>query len=544
VQPTNWASENAEGRKRFTEPRDNGLLMTHAHNFRDLQVAGNRVVRLAPRLPAFKTPKPAAGLFGRFGLKRSGWRDLTIGRVIRGGRVSDLGRIGRYCLIVAAGLGLAWGPAITYVKFGSISYTSQFSLILPGAGAASSINLSDIGQASSASASAFSGSSISPTVTYKNLMMSANVVQAAAKSLNENATSFPVPTVKLVDETSFIAVEIPGPSAEAARNRAQAIMNAFFAELNILRADETARRDAATIETVKNYEKVVNDVRDKISALQLKSGLTSYEQFNAYVTAADALSNRIAEGEAELSKTSRSRAGLATTLNLTDRLAALTMKLHADPEFAGLADATAKADAEHASTAQQFGAKHPKVVDARTRLEGARAQMMRRASKITGIPVKKIVGKIDFAPTGERAALLSQLVSLTSNAQGLDGQITTMKTELKERRKQIAQLVNVAADLERLNSEHKVAEAVFASALARISTSKTDIFASYPMAQVSEAPVVPLTPSSPNKKIAFGAAVGSTLLLFLALLLAWVRRPVIDKLLNLARKPDGQAKPA
>jgi uncharacterized protein involved in exopolysaccharide biosynthesis len=102
----------------------------------------------------------------------------------------------------------------------------------------------------------------------------------------------------------------------------------------------------------------------------------------------------------------------------------------------------------------------------------------------------------------------------------------------------------VAADLERLNSEHKVAEAVFASALARISTSKTDIFASYPMAQVAEAAVMPLYPSSPNKKIALGAAVASTVLLIFGLLLAWVRRPLIDKLLRLAKKSDDQTKPA
>lgn len=506
--------------------------------------AGNRVVRLAPRQPSHTMPKPAPSLIGRLGLKRTGWRDLTIARVLKGGRVSDLGRMGRYSLIVAAGLGLAWGPAITYIKFGAVSYTSKFSLILPGAGASSSINLSDIGQASSASASAFSGSSISPTVTYKNLLMSANVVHAAAKTLKEDPTSFPAPTVKLVDETSFISVEMTGPGAEQSQNRAQAVMEAFFTELNKLRADETARRDAATIDTVKNYEKVVNDVRDQISALQVKSGLTSSDQFNSLVAAADALAIRIAESEAEHSKTVQSKSGLSKNLDLTDRLAALTMKLHADPEFAALADATAKADAEHAATAQQFGAKHPKVVDARTRLAGARAQMMKRASKITGIPAKKLVGQIDFSPTGERSALLSQLVSLSTNAQGLDGQIATMKTELQERRQQIAQLVNVAADLERLNSEHKVAEAVFASALARISTSKTDIFASYPMAQVSEAAVVPLKPSSPNKKIAFGAAAGSTVLLFLALLLAWIRRPLIDKLLNLAQKTDGQTKPA
>jgi uncharacterized protein involved in exopolysaccharide biosynthesis len=503
-----------------------------------------RVIRMAPRHPVSADTQHKTNSPVPYALKRMRWRDLTFSRVLKGGRISDLGRLWRYSLIVGAGIGLAWGPAIGYLKFGTPAYTSQFSLILPGAGASTSINLSDIGQATSASASAFAGSSISPTVTYKNLLISANVVHAAAASVNSDPLQFPQPTVKLVDETSFISVTIEGPSAAEAHKRARAVMDAFFTELNKLRADETARRDAAIVDTVKTYELAVNVVREKISVLQVKSGLTSSEQFHALVAAADTLASRVAESEAELSRVSQSKAGLSANLGLTDHVASITMKLHADPQFAALTEATSKAEAEYASAAKEFGERHPKVVEARARLGGAKAQMMDRASKITGIPAKKLTGKIDFSPTGERSALLSQLVTLSTSADGLEGQISTMKLDLAARREKVSQLVTVAADLDRLTSEHKVAEAVFASALARISTAKTDIFASYPMAQVSEPPIVPLTPSSPNKKIAYGAAVAASVLLVLGLLLGWIRRPLIDKLLNALKRKDGQSKPA
>ncbi len=496
------------------------------------------VVKFAPRQPKPAVKKPKPNLVARFGLKRTSWRDLTLARVLKGGRVSDLGRFGRYAMIVTAGLCLAWGPAIAYLKFASPAYTSHFSLILPGAGAVSSISVSDIGQASSSSSSAFSGSSISPTVTYKNLLMSANVINAAAVLLKVDPNTLPIPTIKLVDETSFISVEIDGANAEQARNRANAILDAFFAELNNLRDDETKRRFASVFSTVKQHEDVVNGIREKISRLQISSGLSSTEQFNRYVTENDGLKIRVADLEALLSKTKHSKISLANNLNMTDALAATTMKLHADPEFAALADATSKAEAVLASTAQQYGAKHPKVVDARAQFQGARTQMLARASQITGLSVKKLVGKIDLSPTGQRSALMSQLVGLSTDQRGLEGQLQTMKAELEIGRKKIESLIDTASTLDRLNSEHKVAEAVFSSALARISTTKTDIFASYPMAQVSEAAIMPLTPSSPNKKIAFGAATGSSVLLLLVLLMAWVRRPLIDKLLNLAHKPN------
>ena len=139
--------------------------------------------------------------FSRLALKRKPWKELSFACLLRGGRLTDTGRIGRYALILCTGLVIAWLPAVAYLKFTKPSFTSHFSVILPGAGSASSINLSDIGQASSASASAYSSSTISPTVTYKNLIMSANVINAAAKVLGVPAENLPVPTIKLVDET-------------------------------------------------------------------------------------------------------------------------------------------------------------------------------------------------------------------------------------------------------------------------------------------------------------------------------------------------------
>ncbi len=512
--------------------------MKQAPSNANFKVLYQAIERFAPRHPRTTDKQEVQPLLKRVRLKRTKWGKLTLARVLKGGRLSDAGRVVRYVLIVVAGLSLAWGPAVAYMKFGKVAYTSHFSLILPGSGANSSISVSEIGQATSASTPAFSASSISPTVTYKNLLMSANVVYGAAAALKIAPENFSAPTIKLVDETSFITVEIEGSSSEDARNRAKAIQDRFFAELTMLREDEIKRRDDSTIDTVKKYETVVNDIQSKISALKFSSGLSSTDQFNSLITSADTLQVAIAEMEAQHAKVLKSKKGLAANLKLDDGLASTTMKLHADPEFSALADATAKAEAIYASAAKQFGAKHPKVTDARAQLLGARSHMMSRASLITGISAKNLVGKIDLSPTGQRGTLLAQLVNLATDEQGLRGQILSMQDDLIARRKRIASLVHVHLELDRLTSGLKVAEAVFISALARISTSKTDIFASYPMVQVTEAPIMPLQPSSPNKKIAIGAAAGSTFLLIFGLILAWVRRPLIDKLLTMARKPN------
>jgi uncharacterized protein involved in exopolysaccharide biosynthesis len=495
-------------------------------------------LKFAPRRasigPAPMTRRTPAPVGLRF--KRTRFTELTWARIFQGGRLSDFGRFGRYALVLAAGLAFAWLPAIAYIKLAKPQYVSHFSLILPGAGASSSVNLAEIGQASSASNSAYASSTISPTVTYKNLILSANVMGAAEGKLALPSGSLPVPTIKLVDETSFIGVDMWGPSPEVARDRALAVQEAFFAELTKLRDDEIKRRESSTINTVQQYEQQVNAIRERISSLQSQSGLHSLDQYGALVAATDNLKLHVAETEAALAKHTSSAKALSTTLNLSADQAALAMKLHADPQFIELADATGKAQSEFAESSQQFGSNHPKVVEARMRFDGAQAQMLARASKLTKISPQKLVGKLDLSSTGQRSALMSQLVSLETESSGLEAQLAAEKQELAAKQQVIANFVEVAAKLDSLNRDYKVAEAVFASALARVSTSKADIFASYPMVQVTEAPVRPLQPSSPNKKLALAAAAAATLLLLIAASLAWIRKALIGKLLKMPQE--------
>ncbi len=443
-----------------------------------------------------------------------------------------MGRVWRYALILIAGLAAAWLPSLSYIKYGAVRYTSHFSLILPGAGSNSSVNLSNIGQATSTASSPFSSSSISPTVTYKNLIMSANVLNAAAEALNIHADDLSVPKVKLIDETSLINVEMTGASPDDARNRAKAIQDSFFSELEKLRKDELKRREDSTLSTIRDYEVQVESVRQKINHLQAQSGLNSMEQYNTIIGASETLKAKISESESNLARVENSAISLEENLDISPSKAIIAMKLHADPEFSSLVDATAKRESEFAEAEQQFGANHPKLVEARTKFTGARKKMLARASVITGLTPKVLIGNVDFSPVGQRSGLMIQLVNLETDRQGLKAQLDEMRTQLDKNQKYAASLATVVSKLSILDRDYKLAEAVFTSALGRITTSKSDIFASYPMAQVAEAAIMPLAPSAPNRNIALSASAASTVFLLFACLLAWLRRPLVDRLLR------------
>lgn len=67
--------------------------------------------------------------------------------------------------------------------------------------------------------------------------------------------------------------------------------------------------------------------------------------------------------------------------------------------------------------------------------------------------------------------------------------------------------------------------------MARAQTTKSDLYASYPLVQVLEDPNLPDQPSSPRKKLALAAGIAATLMLFMGLALGWMRRPLINRLL-------------
>ncbi|MEM6496173.1 MAG: hypothetical protein AAF709_05550, partial [Pseudomonadota bacterium] len=78
--------------------------------------------------------------------------------------------------------------------------------------------------------------------------------------------------------------------------------------------------------------------------------------------------------------------------------------------------------------------------------------------------------------------------------------------------------------LDDLQRDHQIANAVFSSAVARIDTTTSDIYASYPLLQVLDPPTLPDSPSSPNILIAVLAAVGGSGLAIAGWFFAWLHQ--------------------
>lgn len=444
----------------------------------------------------------------------------------------------RYGFVFAMWSCAVWVPIMGYLGSTPPSYTSHMSLILPGSGASSSVNIENIGQASSHASSAFASNSISPTQTYKRLIRADRILDAAAASLNTHPKNLPRPKVTLVDQTGLIHVEITGGSAQRARAHNEAVLQAFFSEVEALRADDLNVREQGAVRAIEDYRNSVLANRNAVSNLQDETGFLSRDQFAAQVAENDTrLANSLAL-KAKLDEKTAYVASLESRLGLNAEHAARALDLYSDQEYLALVADVADKAAGLAEARARFGSQHPRRQEAEVAYTQSQEATLRAATAITGLP-RSIAARLNVSQFGDRTQLLAELLRAEADRAGLSAQYDTLSKNAATEKTRLERASRAAAQLEDLQRDFQVAEAVFASAIARAQSSKTDVFASYPLVQVLENPSLPDGPSSPRRKLALAAGVGATLLILMALSLGWVRRSLIRWLIG-QRKEDTQ----
>ncbi|MBO9466433.1 hypothetical protein J7443_14410 [Tropicibacter sp. R15_0] len=440
-------------------------------------------------------------------------------------------RHARYLGVLAIGFLAIWLPSLGYLSIAKPQYTSSFSLILPGAGSSTTVNLNNFGQASSYANSAFANGSISPTETYKRLIVADRILTRAAEAEAVTPQDFGRPRIKLVDQTNLIHVELSAGDPSAAQARARALLQTFFQEIDALRQDEIEQRQAGGKDAIADYVASVGSTRRSISDLRGNGGLMSPEQFRDRVTAVEALADSLrrvrADQAAQLSKVT----DLETALQISAEGAAATLKLFADEEYRGLLSDLSKCATAFNLARSRFGPRHPQRVSAKTALDTAQGAVLQRASHVTGFSPAQ-VHRLDRAPDGARAELLAQLVREHASLEALKKEQAALQAQHNREAQRLKALEPVASELEDRQRDFEVAEAVFASAIARSQSSKTDIYASYPLVQVLEDPSLPDRPTSPKSKLIIAAAIAASLMLIIAAMLGWSRDRVIAKLLH------------
>ena len=454
-------------------------------------------------------------------------RGVEIFRSVRG-RMPAVRR-NRYVIIAAPVIAGIWLLAIAVILLTPARYTSHMTLILPGAGSGGSINLEKIGQATSASASPFAGTGLSPTESYKRLLGSDRTLEAAAVLLRQPVATFSPPKIKLIDQTSLIEVDVTADNAVQARDRAVALRSAFLSTLEQLRRDEAAKRETADRMFILNLQAKARDAQARLLAFQAETGLVSVEQFNNRIGALDALRDR------ENLQRTLTRQSAATTARMSQSLGASTttarqaMVLKGDPVFQALLARYAAIETQGTEKGATLGDGHVVMAELNAQDRGLRDALVARGRTLTGLSAKTLLSFADISVADGRAHLLEAMVSSDSNLVGAAAALADIRQQIKEQSSNAGERVEQASQLAELNRDLQVAEAVFSSALARLDMNKSDPFASYPLVQTIEEPTLPKGKSSPSPKMVLAGAVLATLMNLIGFGLLWLRKPTPRK---------------
>ncbi len=454
-------------------------------------------------------------------------------RLMRLGKNNFL-RYSRYIVLgVLANAGL-WGAALLYLKVTPPVYISKWAMIMPGNGLGVNVSLADIGQTSASSSSPFGGTSMDPRANYQFIITDESVLEIAAETQKIPISKLGKPKVKLVDNTSIMELEIGAKTPEQARDNATAIIEALQSRLNMLRAEEIDKRGENTDATLKEAREKLQIAQKKLSAYKASSGLISSNQVGELSTNIETLRKQKAEIFAQKEQISSRFQQLADSLGLTVPEVADAFVLHADRQFLQNARDYSEASTTLTVIRTKWGVNHPLVVKEEARQVSAKSAMIERASSL----LRKVVTTqyiehliLSDSSGTSRENLFRDLIAFQVDQQGAIAQNEALQYQILQLEDRLQSLVQKQVGLDNLQREVQIAEAVFASTLAKMNLAKSDIFTAYPLVQVLSKPSLPDKKSAPQPAVVFlGTAVGS-ILITTGLVMLWWRKELKQKVI-------------
>ncbi len=418
-----------------------------------------------------------------------------------------------------------WVFVLTYLAFTPRTYVSRWTLNLPGATSSVSVSLESIGQTNSTPSSPFSSAALSPKVVYKEIADGEKVRSAAAQSLGLTLLEYGRPRVKLVDETALMLFEMTARSPDEAKRRSDALIAAFHSELERLRNDELDKRTAAIRHNLIDHQQRSKVTRENIVHAQVDAGLISANQFAEMVTGLTSLRRRILDLGSEVDKAADEQARLASQLGTTAVEAGQALRLAGDPGLQKVLQEYADAATLFAADDERFGERHPQQLATLNRRDAA---LLRLRAVVAGLaPGDRAPIHAERLATvvnnSARSDLFATLVRNDSVLEGRRRELSSLNAERLKIEADVARLSPIAARLEELKKEQLVADAVLSSAMARLDSSKSDIYGSYPIVQVVAPPDIADAAAQPRPLYAALGGISGSFFACLAWMLAWLQ---------------------
>jgi uncharacterized protein involved in exopolysaccharide biosynthesis len=435
-----------------------------------------------------------------------------------------------YAGIALAVLLLIWIPTGLVLLLKPATFTSSWSLILPGSGTGHAVSLDSVGQASATVSSPYNSHSVDPKVNYRAIAESEPVLSAAATAIGMQVEEFGKPRIKLADQTALMIFRVTGNTPDVALAKSEALYTALQAELERLRSDELARRETGIRDMLSGFSEKLREAQQRILDYQAGARIVSLEQFNEQMLELERLRGQVRELKAERAGVQGQLESLQDTLQTDAHTAASLLDLQQDALFRQLAKDWAAAAAQLTRNRARWGSKHEQVIGAEEDERELRNALRQRARALA--PGIRLDNTRQLARGPSDPELYIPYIELHAERHGLDGRITSIVHSIAAQQQLLEQSTTDASNLEDLKRRHQVATAVFTTALAKLDIGKSDRFSSYPLVQLLARPTRPAGADTLGRNLALLGATTGSLFSLLGLYLLWIRKPYFQRLLK------------
>ncbi len=446
---------------------------------------------------------------------------------------TDKLRWSRYLFVSTCTNGLIWGTSILYLALAKPVYTSSFALVLPGSANAVNLSLPEIGQAT-ASNESLGLATFDPRANYEYIFVSEQVLARAAKIASIPKGDFAKPRIKNIDNTTLMQIDTTGPSPVDARKRAYALHDAMVERLNELRVSEIQQRQGPAQEILLETQQKLETAQKQVSAYKRQSGLTSIEQVEILSANIEQLRKQRAELAAQQSQAESRLQKLSRSLGLSPSEATDAFKLQVDQIFQQNVKDYSEATSILKVQLSKFGRNNPRILKEIKRQEAARQAMNQRAKELLGrAPSAQTLTRLALTGASSgRDSLFQNLVNYQSDASGAASQVRKLDQQISSLEGRLRLMSQRQSSLENLKRNEQIAEAVFASTLAKLDLGQANIFAAFPLIQIAVEPSLPEKATSPKRTLVLAGSAFGSILTTVGLWILWIRKPWIKRVAN------------
>jgi DNA-binding NarL/FixJ family response regulator/uncharacterized protein involved in exopolysaccharide biosynthesis len=434
-----------------------------------------------------------------------------------------------YLIIWLVGNIFLWSASLLYLKFRSPTYTSTWIVALPGTASSTSINLPEIGQASSENQSPFSSLVSDPRENYKLLAVSKDVVKPAAQSLMMTPKEFGEPVVAIVDNSTLMEFKIQGSTPKESKAKAIAVYQALKSNLERLKNIQSTEPDQNTLKTIKNSQSGLAKARQELADYQESSGLNSNAQVENLANSIEQMRVEQAQLNTQQRHTQGKLNKLLDELKLSPQEAQDALFLNSDSLFEQYLDNYSQIKTELVNLETQYLPSHPLVIDKQKNSQAAETALIQRASSLLGRSANiSTLSQLGLKDNGnqnssQKENLIGEVIDLQGEQEGLTEQAQELKQQIMQLETKQKQRSRSSSKLNRLNKNVQIAEAVYSSTLTQLEVNKTNTSNLYPPISLLIQPDLPTEPSSPKTQLVLAGSLIGTFFLTTALFSLWWR---------------------